>query len=763
MAGRPGRARLGLVAARVEGSAAAPQEQPRDAPPSADLPPARSTLVVRERLVRVLRGADEIPLRIVVAPAGYGKTTVLRQWAEHDPRPFAWVTADHDHDDPVGLLVEIVRALAEIRPGGDEALTELMASPPTSATAVLPRLARALADPDRPFALVLDEVEALERPETIETLGLLSERLPAGSVLALASRSESGLPLGRFRVHQRIVELRSRDLAMTRGEARAMLSTAGLRLDGEQLDTLVRRTEGWPAGLYLAALALREQDDVAAAIARFSGDDRLVADYLRDELLSRLLPAEAAFLMRISPLEELSGPLCDAVLHEGGSGATLRDLARSSLPLSPLDRSDQRFRCHGLLAEMLRAELRRVEPEREAEVHHRASEWYDEHGDADRAIEHALAAGDEARAGELIWSVVPSYVAYGRSAAVTRWLERFTGEQLAHHPELALAAAAVHMTHGERDHVEHWAQIANARLDDVPADRRGDLEAGVAIMHAAVVRDGIAQMRADAARASALEPQESPWRALCCLLEGSADVFSGNPEAGLKRLEEGARRGAICAPSTQVVCLALLALAALMEDEWEDGARLAELARAQVERVGLREYVTCTLVFAASALARAHRGRGEEARRDVRDARRLLTRHGDCTPFFEGAATLALARAELRLGDPTSARTLLAECERSARESPDAVALRAWLEDAWNRADAFVEDAIAGPSSLTTAELRVLGLLPTHLPFRAIAAELHVSANTVKTQAHALYRKLDASSRSEAVAHATRLGLLDGG
>lgn len=712
---------------RASHLALAPAQPPAPAP-SRHQPAARHALIMRERLVRALAGHDDAPLRLIVAPAGYGKTTALEQWAQRDERPFAWLTAGHAHGSPARLLADAACALDAIEP---------------------------------PFVLVLEQVEVLERRELLDALTALSALLAPGCVLALASRREPALRLGRMRTHGEIVELRAGELAMTRGEGRAMLRALGLQLDPEQADLLVERTEGWPAGLSLAALALREQDDLPAAIACFGGADRLVVDYLRDEMLAQLPPAHVRFLMRASLLEKLSGALCDAALGTHGSGALLRGLARSNLLLSALDRSEEHFRCNPLLADALRAELRRLEPEREAEVHRRASDAYVAQGDVERAIEHAIAADDTALAGRRIWRVVPAYAASGRTATLERWLGRFAENRIAQQPELALAAAAVHMVAGNRDLVERWALIAGARLAAAPAgERRADLEAGVAIMRAVVARDGIATMRDDAARAYALEPEDSAWRALCCLLVGAAAVLSGDRGAGVRWLEEGSRRGARGAPGIQVLCLALLGLVALTEERWADGAGLAELARAQVERVGLRDDAACALVFAVSALARAHRGRHAAARADMRDARRLLVALHGFTPFFAGAATVALARAELRLGDVPGARALLAECERAVRETPDAPTLRAWLDAARIRADALANEVGAGPSALTCAELRVLTFLPTHLPFRQIAAELHVSANTVKTQANAVYRKLDASSRSEAVARATRLGLL---
>jgi LuxR family maltose regulon positive regulatory protein len=210
-----------------------------------------------------------------------------------------------------------------------------------------------------------------------------------------------------------------------------------------------------------------------------------------------------------------------------------------------------------------------------------------------------------------------------------------------------------------------------------------------------------------------------------------------------------------------VLCLAQLGVLALEEQDWDTGELCISRARRQVERVGLSDYPVAALVFAASALDRAQRGRVDDAQRDVRQGLRLLATLADFTPWYDAEARLLLARAALRLSDVVGARTLLAEASRLARRAPDALVLQEWLDESWAQADSFSAAAILGPSSLTTAELRVLGLLPTHLSFREIAGRLHVSANTIKTQAHALYRKLDASSRTEAVSNARQVGLLD--
>jgi LuxR family maltose regulon positive regulatory protein len=281
-------------------------------------------------------------------------------------------------------------------------------------------------------------------------------------------------------------------------------------------------------------------------------------------------------------------------------------------------------------------------------------------------------------------------------------------------------------------------------------------------MRASIARDGVTQMGEDAARAYALDDEESPLRSAACLLAGAAHHLGGNPEAARERLEEGVRRGVVQAPRSEVICLALLALIALEQEDWDDGAALAERARDHVMGLRLADDPGCALVFAASAFARAQRGRVEQARADIREAHRLLSMLHEPAPWYDAQVRVALARAELRLSDAGAARSLLSQAARSLRRAPDAVGLRTWLDDAWARADTFAADAAIGPSTLTNAELRVLRFLPSHMSFREIAARLQVSANTVKTQAHAVYRKLDASSRSEAVARARDVGLVDG-
>jgi LuxR family transcriptional regulator, maltose regulon positive regulatory protein len=715
-------------------------DEPTDVRPLCrPLPPSS---VRRARLVRRLTRATT-PLAMLVAPAGYGKTTLLQQWAEADARPVAWIPLTEEDNDPVQLLAAIAARLDEI-------------------AGFAPRLAWALEPPRRPMILVLDDAHLLREPAALVALRTLSEHVAPGSTLALASRSELALPVGRMRSEGVITELGAPDFAMDEGEAATLLRRTGLPLSPAEMTLIFRRTEGWPAGLRLAALSLQAQDDPSAAAARFAGDDRFVVDYLRDELLAHLDADDVAFLTRTSLLGPLTGPLCDSVLGRRGSGRVLRELAHANFLLAPVDRSEQRFRTHPMLADMLRVELRRDEPHREAEIHRRASAWHEQHDELDRAIEHAAAGGDDERAGALLWRLTPSYAASGRAEALGRWLDGFGDARINMHPTLSLAAAVHRLMHGDRDRAERWADAAERGLGSMSAASRDRLLAGLAIVRAGVARHGAERMDEDAARAYALSEADSPWRALACVFRGAAALATGHPDCARTQLDEGARRGADGAPCARVLCLAQLAFLALEQEDWDQGSALAGRARDELAAAGLDEAPACALVFAVAAFARAHSGRVEEARHDVRASRRALAALTDVAPWLGLQVRVALARAELRLSDAAAARELLVEASRMLRAAPAGITLQAWVDDGWGRADTFAAGAVAGPTSLTTAELRVLRFLPSHLSFREIAARLHVSANTVKSQAHAVYRKLDASSRSEAVARARDVGLVDG-
>jgi LuxR family maltose regulon positive regulatory protein len=725
-------------------------------------PPVRPGLVPRARLVERLLGFSTAPLALLVAPAGYGKTTLLAEWREQDARPFAWLSLNDRDNDPAHLLASIVRALHDIEPVEREILESLSVPSTDIEDVVLPRLSRSLEARRLPFVLVLDDAHHLHARAALRALNSLIGGLHAGSQVAVASRRELPLSVGRLRAHRMVVELRTPDLAMRADEAAGLLELAAIDLDDDGIDALLRRTEGWPAGLYLATLAVRDQPDTRRALRRFAGDDRIVVDYLRDELLSELPAKERTFLTRTSVLDRLAGPICDAVLNGTGGATTLAAMARSNLLLVPLDRRDETYRYHPLLADVLRAELRRTEPEAEAGLHSRASEWCEDHGDHERAIEHAIDSGDVVQAGDLLWRHVPELIPRGHLATVQRWLARFSEDEVRSHASLALVAAAIRLVTGDGNELRYWTQAAGVALRrDGAGEEAAKLDVALAILQASSGESGMDTMRDAAVGAYALAPDGSPWQSLCGLFEGVARHLGDDAAQARSVLEQAARSGAASAPGVQALCLAQLALLAIDDDDWDAAEGRAAQALAQVERVGIAEYPTEALVFAVAALVRARRGRIEEASRALRQSRALLAGLSDFLPWYEAEARIVAARVALRLSDVALARTLLSEAARDLRHLPEVALLDRWLAE--TRKQAAPGSAHGGTQqlSLTTAELRVLQFLPSHLSIREIAERLYVSPNTVKTHARAVYRKLDASSRAEAVVRAHETGLLD--
>jgi LuxR family maltose regulon positive regulatory protein len=546
---------------------------------------------------------------------------------------------------------------------------------------------------------------------------------------------------------------------MTKGECRQLLSALGLDLTAAQIDILARRSEGWPAALYLAGLALSKTPHLDESIARFAGDDRFVVDYIREEFLEPVGLSQLEFLRRASILDRLNGDLCDTVLERRGSASQLRDLSRSNMLLTPLDRRDEWFRFHPLFREMLGAELRRSEPEQAEGLHRRASEWWVEHGDWDRAITHAVEGGAVDRAGELLWIGIPEFTTRGRNATVVGWLDRLGEQTVATDAALSLTAAYTQITQGAGDKTEYWAVVAAGLIDQEEAsEKKTVLTAGLGLIEAALARGGMAAIADQTALATELLPADSPWMSMCRLIEGVGLHLRGFRREAHEKLIDGARRGAVNAPNVQVLCLSQLALLAIEENDWTLAEMLASQARAQLDRSGIGDYPMMALSLAVSAVVRSRTGKVEEADADLRRGRDLLEQLEDFAPWYEAETWIALARAAARLGDTPDARRMLAEAVRVLKLTPDAIVLETWIAET---ATSIETVSASGVHDLTPAELRILQYLPTHLSFPQIAGQVYVSPNTVKTQAQGVYRKLGVRSRREAVEHARAAGLLD--
>jgi LuxR family transcriptional regulator, maltose regulon positive regulatory protein len=722
-------------------------------------PELRPGVVPRPDLTTRLDASDAT-VALVVAPPGYGKTTLVTQLTAGAEQPFAWLTVTEEDNDPSAFLAYLALALDTIEALDPQTFAALAMSEADLVSIRLPRLGNVLANRSLPFVLVLDDVHLLHSSGSVAVLERLADQMPRGSQLVLAGRSDPPLSLPRMRANGDLLQIGPDSLAMSEPEAQMLLEHAGVELDGRTLESLVVQIEGWPAGLYLAAIALRESDNPAAAAERFAGHDRLVAEYLHDEAL-RTFPVELReFLVRSSVLDRLSARVCDAVLERADSDRMLEQIEASNLFLVPLDRRGEWYRYHHLFRDMLGGELDRLDPSIKSALHARASTWWEQHGDIDAALHHARAEGDIDRMSALIWSNAPGYLSRGRSATVTRWLEPFSPDDVATHPPLALAAAWWSLTTGDTASVSHWTSLAERGGDEVLPDGTS-LRSAVLLLHAVGGYEGLTRARDDAALAFELDRRDSPFRPIARFVEGSALRLLGEPQLARDRLEDGVRLSGVLHPSIHVHCLAHLALLAMEDGDLSRGASQIDQAMREIDRYVLGERPAMALAYVVAALSHARRGETAEARAAAKRGLWLLEKLTGIGAGLIADAGLSLARATLLLGDVSTSRMLVREAHRIVARYPDAGVLPERVTEVERMTDASTVPVGLAATPLTPAEMRVLRYLPTHLSFEAIAEELIVSRNTVKTQAIAAYRKLGVSSRAEAVEQARELGLLD--
>ena len=384
--------------------------------------------------------ASPAPFAAVVAPAGYGKTTLLAGWAEADPRPFAWVALDGRDDDAVVFLRYIAAAIHGVERLSPAVFDALSGPGGSIWSKRVPAVGRALAGLERPLVLVLDDLQAVANQSCLDVLAALFEYVPAGSQIAVASREEPAVPLGRWRAQGWALEIGVADLRLDEQEARLLLKAAGVELDASELSELTARAEGWPAGLYLAALSLQAGAPSSSSAASFTGDDRFVSDYFRLELLSRLPASEAQFLKYTSVLDHMCGGLCDAVLQTTRSTRTLETLERTNGFVVPLDRRAWWYRYHHLFAELLRNELERSEPEVVPELNARAMAWCIANDLTEAAVVYAHAAGETDTVADLLEGLALPLYFDGRMQTAEEWFGWFGEDDLVRHPVLRYTA-----------------------------------------------------------------------------------------------------------------------------------------------------------------------------------------------------------------------------------------------------------------------------------------------------------------------------------
>ena len=707
--------------------------------------------------------ASTLPFATVVAPAGYGKTTLLAKWVEADPRPFAWVALDGRDDDAVVFLRYIAAAIHGVEALPAEVFEALSGPGGSTWTNRVPRVGSALGALERPLVLVLDDLHAVGNPACLDALAALFEYVPAGSQIVVASREDPALPLARWRAHGLVHEIGVADLRLDEEEAGLLLEAAGVELQSDALSALTEHTEGWPAGLYLAALSLLAGAPSPASPAGFTGGDRFTSEYFRSELLSRLPPAEAEFLKYTSVLERMCGGLCDAVVETTRSARTLESLERRNCFVVPLDRRAEWYRYHHLFGELLRNELERSEPDITPELNRRAMAWCIANDLPEAAVVYGHAAGEMDTVAGLIDALALAVHYDGRRETLEEWLGWFSDDDFKRYPALAVEAAWVRALTGRPADAERWLGLAEGATSTIPlSDGSATIEPWVATLRAGMMPDGLEQALADADLAVHQLSPDSGWMPAALCLRGAAHALLGATDRAAEDLTAAVRVG-LASGAAEVVILAQaqLGLLAANQGAWGEAGQRARAAQALVDETGLGDYSSSSLAYVAVARVALHEARPEDARAALTRAHRLrpLLDHG--LPWLTIQVGLELARAHLALADAGAARTILTETEQVLEVRPHMGSLIEDARELHERLAATSGSEGAWAMSLTGAELRLLPYLATHLMFPEIASRLFISRNTVKTEAVAIYRKLGVSSRSEAIERAVQVGLLE--
>ena len=740
-------------------------------------PPTRTGTVVRHRLAERLENSENNRACVVVAPPGWGKTTMLSEWTA-GPKVqgrAAWVSLDPSDDEPVRFWSYVLTALCVVAPAESRKALATLAAPGVEPVMVtLPLLLNDMAASDGRYFLVLDDVHVLRDRRILEGLEFLITYLPPALRLVMAGRADPALPLARWRGRGQLTEIRAEELAFTPDESAALLAAAGIAdLDSAALGHLWQRTEGWAVGLHLAAHTILGSPDPQVAVERLRGDNRHLLDYFETEVLDQLQPAHRDLLVRTSVLDRLSGPLCDAVLRRSGSAELLVELEAASHFITAQDPNRRWYRCHGLFRDVLRQELSTAGPDVVADLLTRASDWYAREDQVDEAVRHLLAAGEAEAAMAMLKSSQEWFFEKGAGADYL-----LLGEEAALTPGVAdaevflmMAYAAVLSGHFER--VRHWCDTAEPLLDDDSVSIEGwsNAVACLLTMRAAYghLDDEDGADLADGLRATELEiDPELPGYVLARTALASAHMRAENHDHAVALLSEAWR-----CPSRQLLPTpALLQTAGLYAfnlldiDDVETASRVCDevkrASHAVEDEWGDAAAASVTWLRLVEGCIAARAGDWVTARALLRRTAELADAWGRRHELL--TALTVLASTELAAGDRPAARGTVTRAREVADMGPVRASAARELQAIETRMGRGALRAARRVGrlheDLTDRELSVLRELSGTGTQREIGAELFLSVNTVKGYTKSLYRKLGVSSRQEAVAQGRELGLI---
>jgi ATP/maltotriose-dependent transcriptional regulator MalT len=748
--------------------AATTPTRPREAPAlvEAKLGPARPRrgLVTRGRLLAELDRFASVPVTLVAAPVGFGKSVLVETWVERSSDAVAWVSLEAGDSDPARLWTYVATAVDRVRPGLGRGALGVLRSPGALPSAVADELANGVRSYRAPITIVLDDAHVLSDEACWRSLERLVLHLPPEARVVMTTRADPPLRLGRLRGMGALGEIRANELAFTVEEARELLvEREGLALADADVELLVRRTEGWPAGLYLAALWLRGLDDPAAGVQAFHGDHRHVVDYLTGEVLDALDDETRRFLLETSILGVFDAAMCDAVLGRADSAARLRAIERENGFLIALDANRDSYRYHHLFRELLQLELSRTRPDATASLHRSAGASCLERGRIVDALEHAASAGEPALVASILESEHRALLRAGRLSTVVHWCAWLPEKLLVERPAIPLAAAlAVGLGGQEAGRRHRLTRIAERSRTELPESWTPYDEVALALVRMAWVDEDlgatVALGRATVDTARTVGEAEVPFLAslaFLLLLAGEPDEARSLAETALGRAEAPAR------PHGEVVARSTLSLLAAASGDAGAALGLADRALADAGAAGVDQATSGGIARVARAVALAAKGKLAAAEREAVLGERLRR----CPDPEAGHihALLVLAEIRARRGRIDAAAADLGTARTRLAAFVDAGTLPAFattVERRLARARAAAATIVEEPSD---AELNVLRLLSSELSQREIGAHLYLSVNTVKTHMRVLYRKLGVTSRDAAVERATTLGLLDQG
>jgi LuxR family transcriptional regulator, maltose regulon positive regulatory protein len=718
-------------------------------------PPARSEWVARTRLLKELERATQRAVTLIAAPAGYGKTTVVSQWLASASRPdtVAWVSLDSSDNDPVRLWTHIATALD--RAGCDIARDIagfIAAGAHDMKTAVLPRIVDAIAALPGDITVLIDDFDIIRAAECNEQIDFLVKHFPATAHLVLLTRADPILRLGRLRAAGQLAEIRAEDLAFNLQEASSLLVADGVQLSSNAVAELMDRTEGWPAGLYLATLSLAGRPDPSEFVHHFSGNNRFIGDYLTEEVLSRQTEEVRNFILDMSIVDRFSAPLCDYMTGTRRSASVLRNLQHTNLFLVPLDAEEHWFRFHHLFGAVARSTLETELPDRAVILHGRAADWLGENGYVDAAVEHALAAGKSDYAASLVQASWLRYFDAGLGTTVRGWLRAFESSAADQNTAAVVTAAWMAALSGEQEEMRRRLAQLSIVSDNAPLpDGTKSVESAVALIRGLFGFDGPDDMLASARRAAELETDGNTQSyAVANAALGHASYVAGDLDTAAGALPKAAYNDA--APA--LIRILALASLALTQDELghhDRSRRSADASMELVETRSLHALPQISMAFTALGQSQAASGNLEEAMATLEHGLSLRRKVPGLSPWPTIHHLLVMGRVATMASDLPLARRLLDEVSPLMRQYRKGMGPMIARLAAAQKALRENQTTGSNTEALTAREVEVLRRLTGSLSLGEIASELYLSPNTVKTHTTALYRKLGARSRSEAV------------